>query len=370
MTNDELGFEFTENAKTKRYFAKFAKIIGILSSISEKERSSGGDFEYDIIIDELKKLSNTFEALSMKYLFTGIVQNKLPSNLAIDTTDSGFPMFGEIVQLENDIAKAEEEIGKFPSEKVLKQDMIDHILKYKTIPRDLQFAMSQLKYYQMLVENRIFCLRNKPNIVPIGINGKFHRYLVHWSVYDTAKNFPNIYIMILEDSNEITLPDDEEKLERFNRVVLNQSISTLKMVTIAMAIDKEFPKLHPKSLRRIYVGPMYSNAFTSHNDNIQSILEGMGATSGKDWIFSWTIETLVSKKTESIKKGLFGEQLKEIYYIDKHDVASMESGSTDVIRHMILPYEVYQCLIDNPSNPLNGIMKHVVDLDGQIITNV
>jgi len=375
QANDE-HFELTDNAETKRYFAKFSRIISLLSSISESERKAHKeDYEADIIIDELRKLSNTFEALSMKYLFTGVVHNKLPKNLEIDTTDSGFPVFHEILQLENDMSRATDEFDSLPDFKTFKDDMIDHMLKYRTPARELQFGMSQKCYYDLLTQRRMFVTRNMPTIVPIATEGdneltsKNKKYLIHWSVYDSAKNYPNVYIMVVEDSakrfGENTLLDDPEILKELKDTILNQSLSSLKMVTIAMNIDKDFEHLHPLSLKRIYIGPMYSNRYTHHNDNIQRVLKE--AKQGSDWVFAWTVETLLSKGTKTIKKGLFGDQLLQVYYVDQHDHESFQSGSTETEYHMVLPYESYQCLHEDPTNPLHGIFIKVVDKDGRIL---
>ena len=175
--------------------------------------------------------------------------------------------------------------------------------------------------------------------------------------------------MVLEDSAkrfaENTLLDDQDALKELKTTILNQSLSSLKMVTIAMNIDKDFEHLHPLSLKRIYIGPMYSNRYTHHNDNIQRVLKN--ASEGNDWVFVWTMETLMSQGTKTIKKGLFGEQLLQVYYVDKHNHESFKSGSTETEYHMVLPYESYQCLHEDPSNPLHGIFIKVVDKDGRIL---
>lgn len=374
--SDVEKFELTDNIETKRYFAKFSRIISLLSAISESERDARKeDYEADIIIDELRKISNTLEALSMKYLFTGIVHNKLPKNLEIDVVDSGFPVFHEILQLENDMKRAQSEYDALPKFDVFKEDMIDHMLKYRTAPRELQFSMSQKSYYDLLTQRRMFVTRNTPTIIPMSTNKydnqdkKNKRYLVHWSVYDSNKNYPNIYIMVLEDSakrfGKNVLLDDPEMLRNLKTSILNQSLSTLKLVTIAMNIDKDFDHLHPLSLKRIYVGPMYSNRYTHHNDNIQRVLKN--AKQGKDWIFAWTVETLLSQGTKTIKRGLFGEQLLQVYYVDQHDHESFKSGSSETEYHMVLPYDSYQSLHEDPTNPLHGVFIKVVGDNGQIL---
>jgi hypothetical protein len=132
-----------------------------------------------------------------------------------------------------------------------------------------------------------------------------------------------------------------------------------------MSIDKEFTYIRPKSLKRIHVGPMYSTAFTKHNDNIQKIL--LNAPVGKDWIFAWTVETILSKGTEIVKKSLFGDQVQEVYHVDRDNHVTFETGTTSLRQYMILPYEAFQILSEDVSNNLNNVSKYVVSDNGDIM---
>ena len=56
-----------------------------------------------------------------------------------------------------------------------------------------------------------------------------------------------------------------------------QSVGGLKLLTIATGFDKDFADLHPKRLRRIILGPMYSASFTLQSGPISKVLEGAKA---------------------------------------------------------------------------------------------
>jgi len=81
--------------KTRRYFAKFERIIGHLDGVAELSTDEGllGREESKIIRDYLDKLSHTFTALSYKYLMTWRVSGALPNGMSVDRQDSGFPVF-------------------------------------------------------------------------------------------------------------------------------------------------------------------------------------------------------------------------------------------------------------------------------------
>jgi hypothetical protein len=46
----------------------------------------------------------------------------------------------------------------------------------------------------------------------------------------------------------------------------------LKLLTIAKGFDQDFDDLHPKSLKRIHVGPMYSSAYTEQSGPLRRVL--------------------------------------------------------------------------------------------------
>jgi len=87
---------------TRRYFAKFDKIISHLGSVAALSQDEGviTDAEGKILAQYLSDLSNSFTALSYKYLMT----NRAPDSgkMSIDKTESGFPVFSEIIQLAAD----------------------------------------------------------------------------------------------------------------------------------------------------------------------------------------------------------------------------------------------------------------------------
>jgi hypothetical protein len=371
----EASLEFSDNDLCRRYFAKFERIIGHLHDIAWGDAPAVppgelGVLETKVIESYLARLANSFSALSIKYLLTGLVHNKLPAKLAIDQSDSGFPVFGEILRLAEDRARAEETLIDLPPGDRLRAEMVDHILKYKTMPRDLQFAMSQRVYYEMLRERPLFLHQNAPAFLAIPASEEGHaRFLVHWAVYDTDRNTPNLYLMVLEDSQYPPVDRDEIFREQVEKHLIAQSLSGLKLLTIATGFDKDFQRLHPKELKRIHVGPLYSNRFTRHADAIQEILREAEGEAGQDWVFCWTVETLFSKESRRTPSGLFGDTLEQIYHVDMLSPEVFEAGASAIERAMILPHRPYQCLMEKDFDHLNAVRKYVVGPDGMILNH-
>ena len=373
----EARLEFSDNDLCRRYFAKFARVIAIVQEIAKRAPlgASGGqglgDLESEIIAQYLARLAGSFAALSMKHLLTGLVHNRLPAKLEIDQADSGFPVFRELLALGDDGKQAQARLAELPDRRTLKGDIIDYLLKHKSMPRDLQFAMSQRVYHEALLERPLFYARNELKLLPLEADQDgVLRYLAYWAVYDSQRNLPNIYLMVLDSSHSAPLASEHDLRRRVVDHLLAQSLSSLKLVTIATGFDQDFPELHPKLIKRIHVGPLYANRFTKHADVIQRLLAEAEDEAGQDWVFCWTVESLFSKASEWAPSGMFGETQKEIYHVDLHDPEAFEAGASAVERAMILPYRPYQRLVEGDFEQLKPIRKYVVGPDGMLLDHV
>ncbi|RED54180.1 hypothetical protein [Aestuariispira insulae] len=365
--------KLSDNRQVRAYFFKFGQIVDHLIDMAARENEEGQDDGFDLaILDCLKRLSKTFDALTLKYLFAGLDACWVEKPLSLDVKDSGFPFFTEILEMENDRVQARKVLEEMPDAGTLRQDMVDFILKYKSTPHDLRAAMAKRAYFQNLAGGGHFYCRNQPTIqrinpdcLPSGeLRGAL--YLVTWSVYDSSRNQPVIYLMVLDDSGKKPILEDEERLAAFKAHIMNQSMSTLKLLTIAQGVDKDFADLHPKMMKRLFIGPIYSNAFTTHGDRLSHFL-GKSDFGGNSWLMSWTVETLISERSEMSKSGLFGSQPKEIYHIPTEDLAASASGATRVDRRVIMPYEVRQSLGSEEWRVLDNAQVYVVGEDNIVL---
>jgi hypothetical protein len=364
-------------AATRRYFAKFERIIAHLHDVTASTREREGPLavaQVEIVEAYLSALANTFTALSYKHLMAHAVSNALPQRLEIDRRDSGFPVYRELLQMANDMAQADHHLENMPSRETLKAEMVDHILTERTAPRALQFAMSQRIYFEFLRDRAMFFTQNHPQVVWLenagGDDQRRKHYLIHWAVYDSQESRPVIYFMVVEDSGNAALPRDERRWPAVQSHLLAQSILALKLVTIATGFDKDFEDLHPKLLRRIHVGPMYSHAFTEQTGPLREVLAEAAGEPGLDWALGWTTETLVSVRSERHARGLFSEVEREVYELNFYGRTDAETGASRIDRSLILPYRPYQVLADRDLPGLRGVHKYVVGPDGALLTGL
>lgn len=357
--------------ETRRYFAKFERIMAHLLRVADMTMDEGelGRMEGKVVKGYLQALANTFSALSYKYLLAGRVSDLLPSGLAIDTTDSGFPIYQEVLQMANDALNAGRHLDNLSTEKTLKQDMVRYILNEHKTPMRLQFALSQRLYYEQLMYAPLFLAQNDPQAIwrGVGKSGR-GRYLVHWASYDSQTNVPVVYLMELEDSGRNALKKDRERWPQVQSHLMAQAVSSLKLVTIAHGFDQDFDNLHPKKLRRVFIGPLYSHWLTRQNGPLRDVLAEASGKEGLDWALAWTAETLWSKTTTTEKTGFFSSAERQVFKLDKMGSKGGDSGASQVRRSLILPQRAYQVLEEKNPPGMRGVRKYVLGSGERILS--
>ncbi|WP_163834272.1 hypothetical protein [Spartinivicinus ruber] len=356
-------------ATTRAYFKQLTTIIRQLCQITSQQISHSDNLDDQVTLDYLKALKNSFIALSAKYQLNGLVNHRQTSHLLVNPTDSGLPVRQTLLEMELDYGNRAALTSKYLPISELKQQLVDYCLQQKKISRDLQYEIAQQEYHQLLESDTLFYPSNSPRLHQIAkheteSSGTQH-YFMHWAVYDTSKHIPNIYLLYFDTSHPLNLTEDNAAWQKLVDHLLNQSLSTLKLVTIATELDKQFPLIHPKLLKRIHVGPLYLNNMTQHNQAVQSLFNH--APNDKRWLFAWSVESLFSKGISEVAKGFFGRQQKQVYHVDHHDSDAFEAGASAVEQSIILPYEAYQLLAEMPENPLHNVNKYIVSATGHLI---
>ncbi len=369
LTRDHIGLSDTFAAR--RYFRKFERITGhldeVVAAMSDERRLSGEDV--DVISGYVAGVGRTFEALSMKYLMTGRGSGAVFGELAFDAIESGFPVFRELMTMANDALQGEKHLRGVMSEADLKGEMIRSIVGDLAIPTKLQFALSQRLYYEEILTGKLFWAQNDPDVIWQGNDGdRRRRYLVHWAVYDSQINLPTIYLLELEDTGRVALPKDQHRWPEAQAHLMAQSVAGLKLLTIAQGFDTDFDDLHPKRLRRIHIGPMYSSAFTRQSGPIREVLEAAGAPEGEDWALAWTLEELESERVEQVKSGWFGKVDREIFALDPFAGRGVDTGATRVVRSVVMPERPYQVLAEMDPPGFSDVRKFVVAAGGQVLS--
>lgn len=370
MTNpaaDHYGLKDT--FASRRYFAKFQGIMQHMlrvAGVMEAEQKLSRD-EVDILAGYAVSLTNSFQALSWKYLLVGRETGRFFGSLMVDGRDSGFPVAEELMTMANDAQQAQTHLAAMPSVEAHKDQMVQAILSDRKIPTKLQFSLSQRLYYEELLKGHLFWVRNDPQAEWLGEVAGRRKYRLHWATYDSQVNLPVIYMMEVEDSGREALPRDTRRWPEVQAHLSAQALGGLKLVTIARGFDEDFADLHPKRLRRFHLGPMYSHAYTRQNGPLRDVLAEAKAPEGQDWAMVWTEEELISDRVIEEKAGWFSTVEREIFALDPMGGAMPDIGATRTERSIILPQRPYQVLEEHNPPGFNGVRKFVVSSAGRVL---
>ncbi|MCB5199975.1 hypothetical protein LGQ03_12065 [Loktanella sp. TSTF-M6] len=361
-------FKLEDTRVTRRYFAKFHRITRHLTRVAATLQAEGGlnRAEISAIVSYLAGLNYSFTALSHRYHMAGRVPHA--GQLTIDRIESGFPVHAELMDMAADAARAAADLADMPSVADLKGAMVRQITGDLTIPTDLQFTLARRLYLEELAKGRLFLPRNDPQSVYVATasNGR-RRFLVHWAVYDSEVNLPVIYLMDVEDSGRTALPKDDRRWPQAHAHLMAQSLTGLKLLTIATGFDQDFDDLHPVRLRRFHIGPMYSHAFTRQSGPLRDVLAVANSPEGDDWALVWTEEELMTDRVESVKSGWFGTVERQIFAQDPFADAALDRGASRMERSLILPARPYQALADARPAGFADVVKYVVSDDGRVV---
>ncbi|MBY5988014.1 hypothetical protein [Roseovarius atlanticus] len=359
----------TDLFASRRYFAKFERITGHLNRVAAVMQAEGNlsKQEVEVLTTYVQGIAYTFKALSMKYLLVGRDTGQFFGSLAMDVTESGFPVFSELMVMANDAAQARRHLDGMPDTETLKREMVEQIISERTIPTRLQFALSQRLYYEEMLRGHLFWAQNDPQIQWVSGLDERRRYLLHWAVYDSQVNLPTIYLMEVEDTGRAPLGKDERRWPEVQAHLMAQSLGGLKLLTIAKGFDESFDDLHPKRLRRFHVGPMYSHAFTRQTGPLREVLAQADAPVGQDWALAWTDEVLESERVIEERAGWFGTVEREVFALDPFSGKGAETGATRMERSIILPERPYQVLAEKTPPGFSSVTKYVVSPGGRVL---
>ncbi len=303
-------------------------------------------WEQQVIIRFTQKLKNTFHILRVKYAF----EEELA--LQIDTTDSCFPSSVEIAKLEQDIFTRNEKLQKYPSEKLIKEEILTALFKEKKKPQSLIRTLKQQQFYSHLNEIEYFLNFNKGEIQQINTN-KDNRgrkqYKCSWASYSAISNCPYVYMMIFETSF-----GKKESLEEshFWQKIKPMSDS-LSLSAYAGDIDAYFKNVHPKLLKRVCLGPIFSY-YAQDNQTYTDIIKQL-TIDDFALVFETEVTTSIDEKSS---KSFFGSgEVMQIFHIDRTDRECLERHASQIHKYLMAPHKVIQHLTRSNAELLKNLTK-------------
>jgi hypothetical protein len=226
----------------------------------------------EIVVPYLARLKASFACWENRI---GFVQQ-----FRVSRAESGFPVFQNVLELENDRQSAEKTACCDPERRpAARRDGGFHPapegLSERPPGTHGRTALSGADR-----QGRHLLALRAAGTIRVAVNPKTMRpyYVVCWGAFDGTATLPMVYMATIEDSGENVInmlvtkdgklnPDvdiplpvggllNPELASRFDDFALKNSAYSLTPATIATNLDKDFPTLHPKQLRRIVLGPV------------------------------------------------------------------------------------------------------------------
>jgi len=346
----------------ERYFNAINGALDGLDTYLEEEDSPLYQHELvgAVVAAYLKRLRGSFDSWDHRLAFA--------EKFRVSQSESGFPAFQNVLDLENDRTGAERRLAELQSEEEIRQEMVDYILHKKSFPTALQKTMAELRYLETVRNGTHFSPFVLPRTVRVSVNPKARRpyYIVHWGYFDGASNLPLVYMAAIEDSSEdmlktlvtkdgklnkkvdIPLPVDgllnPQLANAFDTFCDKNSAYSLTLSTIASSMDKDFDYLHPKQLRRFVLGPFYHADITDHGQRVDKILKKVKREENR-WLLTWTLQEIYSVHEKPAKWGLWGgDPAREEFHINTNDLDAARMGVSAYERHALVPHEAYQAV--------------------------
>ena len=324
-----------------KYFSHMAQVFRCLLSWYSQIKS--GNQEQVVVRGYVEKLLNTINALAMKFTYHP------EHTLALDLNDSGYPHYMGIMELENDINNREAKLKSILPRLLLKDRMIDHLLRSTEEPSELLLQLASRSYYESLNIYSLITMVTFGDIVLVEESVKTRRYLFSWLCYDSVSNVPHVHIMLF-DQDKVCEPLTENNPDRleFLRVIKANGGRVPSTFILAKGIDDELEHIHPKFLKRIKLGPILTQEY-SHETEVEHPLLIPLRKFGKenDFILLVRSEVTVSKGPTDIKgkgflQALGPARIREIFAINNDDVDCSEAGASEVKRQILMPHHVLQ----------------------------
>ncbi|MFT4612243.1 MAG: hypothetical protein ACJA1H_002593 [Glaciecola sp.] len=282
----------------------------------------------------------SIEAMRVKYMYDD------EDNMKVDLTDSGFPNYLEFRYLFNDLELRDDYLGKLTNIEVLKDEFLDTLLRKKEpITKRKLFQASSIVYYTSAKKEYIFnrFVQGKIIDAPQESPGEF---MVSWSFYDVSHNRPFIcYMYFNYDGNP---QNDRDEIYYALKTVADREMA---MDTMAYGIDKRNPKLFPKLIKRVDLGPIHNVFAKDENKVTHAILEGIAEKTIplESYAISFKIDE-VKSQSEFKEGSFFNKQT-----FQKWDAVFRQ-------RYVFAPHRIIQLLYNKTPEIMNNLAKAPVQI--------
>lgn len=354
---DDLDFAILDSSdQYARYFNQLCLVFQRLLACYRKQ-SEHSDYELQpehtcyeaaAVSSYLRKLLYTIEVLRIKYTY----QTSHERSLWVDLTESGFPNYAEITGISVDLENRKRRLREFPAASILKRTVLDHIFEHHTDPQELVCQLSERTYLEMLEREKLFLPFTPGEIKRKGENRNTRSYVFSWACYDFKTNRPYIHVMTFDqDIQQQPLETSGPAAAKFLETVRAEGSRAPDVGVLAFAIDDALESIHPKIIKRICLGPLYSRLLLQGGEEnlsdareiaIRHVFDNYYQTND-DFVLFFTNDIVFSKRQEVTRSLLSPRgKIREIFAIESSDPECYAKRASVIHHHVLLPHSLLQ----------------------------
>ena len=283
----------------------------------------------------------SIEAMRIKYMYDD------EDNMKVDLTDSSFPNYLEFRYLFNDLGLREDYLGRLTNVEDLKAEFLDTLIRKKQpIKKRQLFQAASIVYYTSAKKEYIFnrFVQGKILKAPEGSNGE---HLVSWSFYDVSHNRPFIcYMYFNYDGKHV-----EDYKSEIYTALKNTSDREMALDMMAYAIDKRLPKVFPKQIKRLDLGPIHNVFAKDENEITHAILESIAKK-------TIPLESYaISFKIDEVESG---SEFSEGSFFSKKTFQKWNAVFTQ--KYVFAPHRIIQMLYNKTPEIMNKLAKSPIQI--------
>ncbi|KJD32963.1 hypothetical protein PK35_08280 [Tamlana nanhaiensis] len=289
----------------------------------------------------------SIDAMRIKYKYDE------EDNMKVDLTDSGFPNYLEFRYLFNDLELRGEYLDKLTPIDDLKAEFLHTLMhKKQAVKQSKLFQAASIVYYSSVKKQFIFNRFVQGKIIKNEGDAQAN-YVTSWSFYDVSHNRPFICFMYFNyDGNDAN--DYKTEIYEVLKTVADRDMSLDMM---SHTIDRKLPKVLPKLIKRIDLGPIHNVFAKDENQITHAILQGIGKKEIALEAYAISLKIDEVQSENEFKEGGFfskqtlqkwGDVYKKRYVFAPHRIIQLLHNKTPEVLHKLekAPIEVAEFKID------------------------
>jgi hypothetical protein len=331
-----------------RYFDLLSTVIQRLRACY-RAQDQGATYEAGIVPAFMEKLLATIGLLRVKYTYATTGSRPL----WVDLTESGFPNAMELSQVQQDLARRRERLLELPVPIALKRAVLDALMQDLAEPPELLAQLSERTYFDLLDESKLFLPFVLGDLTLRSTDADHRSYVVSWACYDFATNRPYVHVMTFDhDIGQDPLEARGPGWRRFVEVLRAEGSRAPDVGILALAIDDAIEQIHPKILKRLCIGPLYTPLPLARGasdpgdapSTFATLLQRHGRRPD-DFVLQLCDEVVFSK-AQQVSRSLLSPRgkVREIFAITETDPECYARRASVVHHNVVLPHDLLQHL--------------------------